>query len=57
MHGGKSTGARTEAGRQRILRAVTKHGFYSKRAIESRRQAREAFHQMKAMLAGGYPMT
>ena len=39
-HGGKSTGARTPEGLERIRRAVTKHGFYSKAAKTQRQHAR-----------------
>jgi hypothetical protein len=30
MHGGKSTGPKTAEGKQRVLAAITKHGFYTK---------------------------
>jgi coenzyme F420-reducing hydrogenase gamma subunit len=31
LHGGKSTGPRTEKGRNAIAKACTKHGFFSQR--------------------------
>ena len=37
LHGGLSTGPKTAAGIQAIRRARTKHGYYSKAAIEERR--------------------
>lgn len=51
LHGGKSTGPKTAAGIRRIQEANTKHGFYSKQAIEDRRVAREAFRHMRALLS------
>lgn len=50
LHGGKSTGARTPEGLERIRRAVTKHGFYAQAAKAERRHARELVRQAKAML-------
>ena len=35
-HGGKSTGPKTEAGRQRIVAALTKHGRESRAQRERR---------------------
>jgi hypothetical protein len=52
LHGGKSTGAKTEEGRQRIVLARTKTGLKSKQAIADRRQARELMNATKEMLAG-----
>jgi hypothetical protein len=51
LHGGLSTGARTAEGIERIRRAVTKHGRYSKRARAEREQYRELFRQFRQMLA------
>jgi len=48
MHGGKSTGPKTAEGKQRVLAAITKHGFYTKKAIAERREARLALRHMKA---------
>ena len=42
MHGGPSTGPRTPEGLEAIRRSLTIHGFYSRSAIEQRRQARIA---------------
>lgn len=36
LHGGKCTGAKTKEGRQRMIEANTKHGFYSEKAIAER---------------------
>src|SRR5580765_325094 len=40
MHGGPSTGPRTPEGLEAIRRSRTIHGFYSRSAIEQRREAR-----------------
>jgi hypothetical protein len=46
MHGGKSTGARTEEGLARSRRANWMTGYYSREAIEARRIAnRETVEQ------------
>jgi hypothetical protein len=50
LHGGKSTGPRTEEGRARQVKAVTKHGLASKAAKEERRQLREFVRQCKTSL-------
>lgn len=42
LHGGKSTGPRTEEGKARIGASHLKHGRYTKEAIRERRLAREA---------------
>ncbi len=39
LHGGKSTGALTSEGKQRIRSASTRHGFYLKESIAERRLA------------------
>ena len=41
LHGGKSTGARTPEGLQRISEANLKHGRYTKDKLERKRQAAE----------------
>ena len=51
LHGGLSTGAKTAEGIERIRRAVTKHGRYSKQARAEREQYRELFRQFRQMLA------
>ncbi len=40
MHGAFA-GIKTRAGRERQVKAVTKHGLYAKQAIEERREARQ----------------
>ena len=40
LHGGKSVGPKTEEGRQRMIQANTKHGFYSAESIAERKQVR-----------------
>ena len=53
LHGGASTGPRTEEGRARIAAAQFKHGRRSKKAIAERRAAtrkkREIFAELKAL--------
>jgi hypothetical protein len=51
MHGGKSTGAKTPEGLERIREARTKHGRYSAKAIVERRLIREFFRQNKDLMA------
>jgi len=51
MHGGKSTGARTPEGRERIRIARTKHGRYSAEAIESRRLLRAFLRYTNDLMA------
>ncbi len=53
FHGGLSTGPKTGEGKQRIKKALTKHGFYSAEALEERRQFREDVDLMKEELRGG----
>src|SRR5262249_41860176 len=40
LHGGKSTGPKTQAGIRSIQRANTKHGFYSKASKRERAEIR-----------------
>ncbi len=40
LHGGKNIGLKTEKGRQRMILANTKHGFYSAQRIAERKQVR-----------------
>jgi hypothetical protein len=42
LHGGLSTGPRTHEGLKALRQARTVHGFYSRSAIEQRRQTRTA---------------
>lgn len=41
LHGGKSIGPKTEVGRQRMIQANTKHGFYSVESISERRLVKD----------------
>ena len=50
LHGGKSTGARTPKGLQRISEANLKHGRYTKDKLERRRRAAEIGRACKAKL-------
>lgn len=50
FHGGKSTGPRTAEGIERIRRAVTKHGRYSKAGKAERRYIRELHNESRATL-------
>lgn len=52
LHGGKSTGARTPEGLERIRRAATKHGFYSRGLIAERRRVRKLVADARSLLAG-----
>ncbi len=49
MHGARG-GIKTPEGRQQQIASVTKHGFYSKEAIESRRKTRQLINYAKDML-------
>lgn len=51
LHGGLSTGAKTAEGIERIRRAVTKHGGYSKQAREERDYYRKLLQQCRETLA------
>src|SRR5262245_7422105 len=51
FHGGKSTGPRTPEGIERIRRAATKHGWYSKAAKAERRRIRELVRACNAARA------
>jgi hypothetical protein len=50
MHGGKSTGPKTEAGRAAIRASRTKHGRYSQVSIAERRELRALLRQMRELL-------
>ena len=50
LHGGKSTGARTPEGLQRISAANLKHGRYTKDKLERQRRAAEVGRKVKAEL-------
>src|SRR5713226_9411638 len=51
LHGGLSTGAKTAKGIERIRRAVTKHGSYSKGAREERDYYRKLVKDCRETLA------
>jgi hypothetical protein len=50
MHGGPSTGPRTEEGKARIRASRTKHGRYSQAAIARRREARTIIRTIRGLL-------
>jgi hypothetical protein len=50
MHGGPSTGPRTEAGKAAIRASRTKHGRYSQAAIASRRETRSLIRAIRELL-------
>jgi hypothetical protein len=51
FHGGKSTGARTAAGRARCARARRTHGFYSAETVALRREAQTLLRRNRDLLA------
>jgi hypothetical protein len=50
MHGGPSTGPRTEVGKAAIRASRTKHGRKSQAAIRQRREARAALRIVRELL-------
>ncbi len=52
IHGGTSTGARTEEGKARARQGNLKHGYYTQEAIEQRRQDRKLLKQLRDDLKG-----
>jgi len=50
LHGGLSTGPQSAEGIERIRRAVTKHGRYSKAAKEHRRDGRTLAREAREMV-------
>ena len=50
LHGGLSTGPKTEEGKERIRKAVTKHGRYAKAAKAERTQFRELIQEAQKFL-------
>jgi hypothetical protein len=52
LHGGLSTGPKTAEGIERIRRAVTKHGRYSRAARDEKRYFRTLLGECRAALAG-----
>jgi hypothetical protein len=51
MHGGKSTGCKTESGRKRISERHWKHGAYSREQIELRARLRKIEEENRTVLA------
>ena len=51
LHGGLSTGPKTAEGIERIRRAATKHGYYSKAAIEERRRGHAELRALREAIA------
>jgi len=51
LHGGLSTGAKTEAGIQRQRIAHLKHGYYTNDAIAQRKQLRQLLKASNQLLA------
>jgi hypothetical protein len=52
LHGGKSTGATTAAGIERIRRAVTKHGLYTAAARAEHEEFRKLLRDCRTELQG-----
>jgi hypothetical protein len=50
LHGGLSTGPKTEDGRERCRMAKWKHGYYSAEQKEARRQVRELIEKFEATI-------
>jgi hypothetical protein len=50
FHGGKSTGARTAAGRARCAQARRTHGFYRAETVALRREARAHLRRVRCLL-------
>src|SRR5687767_12246274 len=51
FHGGKSTGPKTTEGAERARQAALRHGFYTAKAKEERRDARAALARLRSVLA------
>ncbi len=51
MHGGRSTGPRTEAGRARLRAAHTTHGGYGAESLAGLRRANAFIAETRALLA------
>jgi hypothetical protein len=52
LHGGKSTGPKTAEGIERIRRAVTKHGRYSKAARAEQEHNRNLLRNCREVMEG-----
>ena len=55
MHGGSSTGPRTQEGRARISAANTTHGFYTAEGQAARRRTDTFIAETRALLASLHP--
>ena len=53
IHGGKSTGPRTPEGLERSRRCNWKHGYYSAKAKQVRREARQHLQLLRQLIAAG----
>ena len=53
MHGGPSTGPRTPEGLERSRRSNWKHGHYSAKAKQVRREARQQYRLLRQLIAAG----
>jgi len=50
IHGGKSKGAKTKAGKERSRQAALRHGGYTKEAKALRKEAMDLIRQTKDLL-------
>lgn len=50
LHGGRSSGPRTEAGKARIAAASFRHGRYAKATLQKKRELRERLRALKGEL-------
>lgn len=50
LHGGLSTGPKTQKGKQKARQVAYKHGFYSKASVEERRQLRLVLGSCKRLI-------
>ena len=57
LHGGLSTGPKTQAGLERIRQAVTKHGRYSQKAVAERQYVRRLLKECWATIKLATPAT
>ncbi len=55
MHGGPSTGPKTEEGKDRIRASRTIHGRYSQATVQRRREARAIVRAIRDLVGGGRP--
>ena len=50
LHGGASTGPKTEAGTQRIAQSKRKHGLYSKKSMMERKYLRSLIEKSNGLI-------